>query len=187
MILLTPRDVQIIELIEKFKCLNTEQIHSLVYPNITPGFVRNRLKILTDRKDIKRCRWHIDQQYIYYMGKTPQQIQHKLRLVDVYGALGMPETFETEYVVKDGHLRADGYTEIEREGKLYSFFVEIHQFNGFNFDKYIDFYNSGVYKEYFHIFPRVLIVTDKKLKMPESSIKFILIKNDMSNIGEAFI
>lgn len=179
----TKRDRELYEKIEKFKILNTSQIHKLIYPTVSEKFCRERLKKLADRKILKRVRYHIDQEFIYYQGKLPSQLMHRLLLINTYIALNKPTLFDIEYSIEN--LRADAYMESVKNDKLYSFFIEIHRNNDFNFTKYQEFFERG-YDKYFTVFPRIIIVTDKKLKIPNTKLRFIVIKNNMSNIEDVY-
>ena len=178
-----------LEYLELFKCLRTDQIQSLCYPDNKIDYIRQRLKKLYDRGDINRNQTarHIDQQYIYYTGRyPPKQSEHRLKLIDVYITFSKTEKaeiehFETEYSV--GNLRADGYFEIGLHDYIHLFFVEIHQFGMFNFAKYELLYRNGDYKKY-NQFPSVIIVTDMKLTIPASSVNFIHLTSDMQDFNK---
>lgn len=180
-----------LDYLELFKCMRTDQIQSLCYPNNKIDYIRQRLKKLYDRHSINRNQdaRHIDQQYIYYTGRyPPKQAEHRLKLIDVYVAFsrmqnGEIEHYESEYIC--GSLRADGYFEIGIEDTLRLYFVEIHQFGQFNFQKYEDLYKSKEYKKY-DSFPSIIIVADT-LKIPESELNFIHIKPNMEGFYEKVV
>jgi hypothetical protein len=175
--MLTKRDMLMMDLIAKLHCLSSEQIHKLIYKDVSIDFMRARLRKLVERKELKRIRYHIDQQYIYYMNKLPKQMLHINKIVDTYIALNCPDIFAVQKQI--GDVIPDGYTEINKK----SYFIEIHFFNGFNFDKYTEFHNKN-WQKYFKTFPDVIIITDKNLKIPQSRVNYHLVKLDLSNLWE---
>lgn len=190
----TARDRALYSLLQLFKCMNTEQIRKLVYDNADIRYVRKRLQLLCERNLIYRNenKRYINQQYVYHLTKsTPKQASHRLKLVDTFIALiSIPNAkindFRVEYEAGKG-VRSDGYIEIDLNGKeRHLIFLEVHNWNKFNFNKYIELYKSGEYKKY-QTFPKVAIITDDKLDIPKDcEVEFIKINGDLSNIMEVF-
>jgi hypothetical protein len=56
----------------------------------------------------------------------------------------------------------------------------------FNQEKYENFYNSGKYKQWYKVFPRVVIVSDRSLKLQQSNIKYIQVPLSCDGIESVF-
>lgn len=141
------------------------------------------MRILSERKIVKRSRYHIDQEYVYYLGKPPKQVAHKLKLVDMYIALGRPEHFLCEMSI--GNLRCDGYCEVPKDNKLHLFFIEIQQHHVPDYEKYRKLYESGVYKKY-NTFPKIIIVSKMDLTLPSNGLRWYSLPWDIGDIGSVF-
>jgi hypothetical protein len=186
--MLTIRDRKMFEMLSMFKILKTEHIHKLCYPECKIDYVRQRLKLMYERKDINRNQEarHLEQSFIYYTGKNPpNQLSHRLKLVDLYILFNIYEirTFATEY--KCGNLRSDAYIEVVIDNNLHLFFIEIQRNSNLNYNKYENLYKSGEYRKYGDdIFPKILIVIDSFLNLPESELTFIQLQNNLSNFKD---
>lgn len=111
------RDRKVLEGIEKFKYMNTNQIASLYFINIKNEYQRlqkasTRLKVMYDRGYVKRYRFP-SEPYIYTLtgGKYTNRLQHYLTIVDIWIELqkiipsGCYINCETE--IKQGNVVTD--------------------------------------------------------------------------------
>ena len=173
-------DTSVIELLE--------QIHKMFYSNVSERFCRQRMKILFDRKQIKRHRSHIDTQYVYYIEKKPYNPEHRLLVADLYLALqAMNYTVnDLAFEFKCGNIRADAYFEISKGNISHSFFVEVHLSNKFNQDKYEELLESEEWKKDFEIFPKILIITDKAVEKRTTKLRIYTVKNNLEGLDKIF-
>lgn len=187
--ILQARDKKILEFIEKFKVATTSQIEKefFIKHKQSARLARRRLKKLYDAKLIKRERSHINYEYVYYFEK-PKQIRHQVLVVGFYQAVkkhGKIIEFTPEKGM--GGIRPDAVCKIAKNNHLHLFCIEVElSNNGFNQDKYEQFYISREYKKWFPVFPKVIIVSDKKINVTPSKIKYIQISTDMEGIESIF-
>lgn len=213
--MITERDMKIAKWIDKIKATQTNHVAAYwwgdkKYPKIQ---ARKRLseiykhcKDITDMPNIKRTRDHINMQYTYYTC-SKKQIEHQLQLANFLVKLREIKRdiipfhhYETEYVIN--HVKVDMAMKYEgNTGEWHLFFIESHnKSDKFNFEKYEKLYQSDnydkFYKDFFgripssdkKIFPKVIIISNKKIKLPKySEIKFIQIKKDCSDIRKIFV
>ena len=83
---LTTRDLVVIKYLEKNFLLNAEILSRLVYwtgnEKYSLNASRRRLKAMHDLKQIKRVREYVGQSYVYYLGKAPAKVEHRLTISD---------------------------------------------------------------------------------------------------------
>lgn len=182
------RDKQIIALVEKLKCVNTEQIHLMFFSGVSMRVTQRRLAKLVAQKRLRRVRISIDQPYCYYTGKKPGQIDHALGVSWAYVWLATCQpnwlrlhSFQTEYTC--ANLRADGFVVFKNvaTNELLPVFVEYHDCDSGNvFDKpqkYNTLYSTEAYLGEWWAskvkrFPRILVVTtDKKDQLKKEVAK----------------
>lgn len=187
--ILQERDEKILEFIKKFKVVTTSQIEKEFFSKHKQSarLARRRLKKLYDAKLIKRERSHINYEYVYYFEK-PKQIRHQILVVDFYQAVkqyGRIIEFTPEKSM--ANIRSDAICKIARNNQLHLFCVEVElSNNGFNQDKYEDFYISREYKKWFQVFPKVVVVSDKKVNIHPSKIRYIQLSTEMEGIESIF-
>jgi hypothetical protein len=103
-------------------------------------------------------------------------------LTDFYGRVSKcvkVEFFKLEPIYD--YIRPDALMGYSINGKKYIAFAEIELSNkGFDIYKYEKFYNSGDYKKFFPVFPRIVAITDKKI-LP-TNLNLIKISTDLSDI-----
>lgn len=132
---------------------------------------------------MKRDRSDLNSEYIYYQKKTPF-LYHQVLLVDVYLAFlrmrGKLIEFTPEVVM--GDIRPDAKVLFDDGRYTHLILVEIHRNNAFNQEKYEDFYRTGEWKKYLPAFPKILIVSDRKVKLQETKLPYYLIPNDLKGI-----
>ena len=96
----TLRRFQIINFIKDFGVLSRRQVNQLVFGDSAYGIWKCRveLKTLHDARLIERGKCMSCNDYVYWIGKHPKQIDHRLGVTDIY--LAMRDTvsvFEREY------------------------------------------------------------------------------------------
>lgn len=186
--MITPTDQQVLDFLEVFNCATTSQLTKLFYNTKYPyNKSRRRLKILYDDKHIKRERNSINMEYVYYLKKN-NQFTHSLILTEFYVRLHeLAEIDKFEVEQPYGHIRPDGMCICGYRGFTHYFFVEIHRSNNkFNQDKYISYYGSLEWKKYFDVFPKIIIISDKKISLQPTNLKFIQIPTNCDNIKNIF-
>jgi hypothetical protein len=181
---LMKRDQEVIGLLEKFRVANTTQLRELYFKKVSIQYCRRRLMQLVENKHLRRCRSHIDMEYCYYLEKQPAQLDHKLYLLDLWltcQKLYKIIQFEIEYTC--GNLRADGFMIYEKAGVKYGYFIEIHLSNSFDQNKYETLYTSREWEKHFKSFPKVLIVTDKKVSFKPTNLRYYTCGLDFTNLS----
>ena len=196
------RDKCIVEVIEMFECLNTEQIYYLFFTSIKYGIVkcRERLRILKEKEKINSIRVDINECNYYFTNKKSKFMIHNINRNWGYIYLLYMYKFKeyykfvdikNEYVFKCGQ-RADGIIGFKNYvTNEYRYVIiesdRVDSRNKFNkIREYVDIYKEGRYKSEFwykkvNRFPNVLIVCDsekKKLKVLDiekrDNIKFVV-------------
>ncbi len=130
------RQHKIIETIERGKFFTREQIEQLFFRDISSARVvcSRTLKKLADRKQVKRKRSFIGEQYTYYAGAWNQKAQHYILLNWAYVALvkHLPKgfwlhTFLYEYFCQirdDEHFLVDGLAILKDIKQIYPVIIE---------------------------------------------------------------
>lgn len=181
--MITKRDQDVLNFLEEFHIGTSIQIHNLFFSNTSLRYSRKRLQYLYENGLIKRTKSLIDNSNAYYIDKKPSQVHHDLIRAQVYTAM------KRQYNLLDwaneapvSSIRPDALCYIDSHGIVFPVMVEIHLNNKFDFDKYkgIDF------RALFGILPRVLIVTDRHVTIPQIGIKFKVISLDMHGLGSIF-
>ena len=86
-----------------------------------------------------------------------------------------------------GDLRPDAFCKIAKDNQLHLFCVEVElSNNGFNQEKYEGFYFSREYKKWIPVFPKVIIISDKRINIIPSKIRYIKLSTEMKNIENIF-
>jgi hypothetical protein len=177
--MLTKRDHEIIRFIEDFNLANTSNIKDMFFPKAQLQSCQKRLAKLYKQGHIKRDRGNINADYMYYLGKRPQQIEHSAMRLDffmkAYRTFDIYE-FQTEYIIDN--IKSDAYFELEYKGKDYGLFLEVQLSNGFDQDKYEKLYFSGKWREHWDTFPCIIVLTNRNIKIKQSSLKFIIMDTD---------
>lgn len=180
--MITCRDQDIINSLEDFHIATSGQIRRLFFPKISYQYTCKRLQYLSDNLYIKRTRSTIDNSFAYYTGYKPVQLHHDLIRTELYTSIKAKfDLLEWHNEAAVGNIRPDALCYINHSGIVFPVLVEVHLSNSFNFDKYkMDF------KPLLGTNPRVIICTDRGVKLPVSAIKFKLIGLDMSGLDTLF-
>ena len=179
------RDNSILETLEQWKVLDTEQIRLLLFHELAQGrrIAQNRLLRLHQRRRLNRGRDSFDQPYYYYMGKAEGQVTHRLGVnwVRLWLTRNL-KTWESldrfDYEQDYGVLRADGFVATKNKftGKMAFAFVEFDSHTSGNpFDKvskYNKLYDKQPTTWWANLttrFPPIIVVTTSPVR--EASIR----------------
>lgn len=181
---LTDRDIEIIEFLKLNKCADTETL-SHIFFNSSLRACQNRLKKLADNGNIKAFRENILTQNIYYVRRKPISYKHALKVTQFIAELHKLNIEIIKYRVpyKVGNVIADALFVIKVNNQAIPIFLEVELTKFFDLEKYQRLYYSRDWKEVFPMFPRVVVITDKKVKT-DRKIDIIKIDTVFSNIKE---
>lgn len=179
---LQDRDIQIIEFLNNNKCADTESL-SHIFFNSSLRACQHRLKKLVVNGDIKAFRENILSSNIYYTKRKPTSYKHAIKVTQFIAELKKLNIEIIKYRVpyKLGNLIADGLFIIRLNGDIKILFLEVELTKYFDLDKYLELYYSRKYKEKFPIMPRILVITDKKVKT-DNKLDITVCKLDLSNL-----
>lgn len=170
------RDSELLRLLSPGVAFNTEQIRFLLFRDNVERIAQRRLKVLTDKKVIKRDRISIDEPYFYYIDRKPGQVEHVLGVSWIYTWVRMTLTnmeklhcFERE-VKAYKIVRPDAFMGVKHllTGNLSFYFMEFDMAeSGNDFDKvakYNTLYSSEGFSHAWWVplskrFPAVVVVT----------------------------
>jgi hypothetical protein len=172
---LTKRDQRMLKFTEDFHIARTRDLWQLAFSDTSLRRCQQRLTTLVKQKRIKRYRDYVAQDYLYYVGKKPDQVEHDLLRVEVFLKLKKHDLqeFKPEYTC--GHLRSDGYFEIGDD----PWFLEIQLSSGFNQEKYEALYRRLDWRELWPEFPNVMVIAAKAITIEPSDINFKVIRCDL--------
>jgi hypothetical protein len=172
--LLTSRDRRIIRFINDFRLASASQIHTLFFTSLTQRRCQQRLNILTRQRHLSRWRGHINDEYLYFVGKKPKEVEHMLQRVDAY--IQLNDRYQlTEFVPEFSFcgIRADAYFEVWQNGYVIPYFLEVQRSPYFNTEKYMRPYLNDSWADRWSVFPEVIIISDLKLRIDQRlPIKF---------------
>jgi hypothetical protein len=161
--------------IEDFHLARTRDLWQLAFSDTTIRRCQQRLTALVKQKKIKRFRGYASQDYLYYIDKRPDQIEHDLLRIDVFMRLRNYDLQDFRPEFTYGHLRSDGYFEL---GDV-AWFLEIQLSTGNVQEKYEALHRRLDWRQEWEVFPSVLIVTNKKIKIETTDINFKIIGCDL--------
>lgn len=185
--MLTDRDNAVISFLDDFEVATTSQLHNMFFSNVSLRYCQVRLNKLVEYKELKRVRTHIDQEYLYCVD-IPKQLKHFFIRTNLYFECLKYYTVD-QWVnrLQIGKVMPDGYCQLVDHNICFGLFIEVHRSNNiFNQTKYENLYLSGLWKERFNSFPRVLVVTDKNIKLAPSKIKFRVIDINFNGLDKIF-
>jgi DNA-binding Lrp family transcriptional regulator len=173
---ITKRDQEVLDFIDKFNVAYSSQIQRLFYPS--QCVANRRLKEMVELKQVKRERANINYQYVYYAKKN-NLFAHNLIVTEFYCRL-IEEGFEIDEFLPAHMIHGiipDAYVKAGYGDYTHHFFVEVHRSNNpFDWQKYLGIVNQ------FKVFPKIIVITDKKFAIPQNNLKFIFLKTDCKDI-----
>lgn len=189
MIVLSKKDIELIETVEILKVMTSSQIQRLFFYH-KPNQCR-RCKQLVNHKKLKCFKQGLGQENIYYYKRKPvRQLKSMLAVSELYVQLvelGKElnfevKTFSREYTVQIDEtfqIRPDAYFILTKNDKEYDFFVEVDNTKEFSSDKYYRMIKMGKYP------PPILSISNRK-RIIYDGMDVIKIKLDLSDFKEIF-
>jgi DNA-binding Lrp family transcriptional regulator len=178
---LTRRDLDIINFLEDNRIASTSTLNTLFFPSLSA--CQKRMKTLFDNKRVKRARLMMNYDYIYYVNK-PKKVMHDLLVTEFYNSLMKQRNVLQFRIDKElGKIRPDAIFVYEKDGKQQLGLLEVEiSHKGFNYQKYETFYKSGSFRTWFPVMPTVYVVCQNAKLPKDGSINFIKVKTDMSDL-----
>ena len=194
---LTSRDIKMINFLEDTSLLITaKQAAMLFYKSPTNNtkssitVAQNRLKVAHEVKQIKRYRDHIDQSFVYYTGKKPTKLEHKLLITDFlvkfYNEFEVVSV-ETEFkgLEKTYGIRPDIYIVFRFGTHTVSTLVECDNTKGFtNGDVYSKIMKDKRAKKISYILPYPLLIISCTDKKNEHEFQPTTVKTDFTDFSK---
>lgn len=194
---LTSRDIKMINFLEDTSLLITaKQAAMLFYKSPTNNtkssitVAQNRLKVAHELKQIKRYRDHIDQSFVYYTGKKPTKLEHKLLITDFlvkfYNEFEVVSV-ETEFkgLEKTYGIRPDIYIVFIFGTHTVSTLVECDNTKGFtNGDVYSKIMKDKRAKKISYILPYPLLIISCTDKKNEHEFQPTTVKTDFTDFSK---
>lgn len=185
--ILQKRERELLDFIDVFRASSASQLQKLFFTGMKPDSARKkaqaRLKMLYDNKYLKRERSDLNSEFVYFQRKTPF-IYHQVLLVDVYIAMqsmrGKVMEFTPEVVT--GDIRPDAVVKFDDGRLTHLILVEINRTNGFNQAKYETFYLTKTWKLFFPAFPKILVVSDRRITLQPSKLPYTVIPYSLKGI-----
>ncbi len=181
---ITDRDKEIVEFLRANKCADTETLSNIFF-NSSLRACQNRLKKLVDNGNIKAFRENILTQNIYYVRRKPISYKHALKVTHFIAELHKLNIEIIKYRVpyKLSNIIADALFIIKINNQAIPIFLEVELTKFFDLEKYQRLYYSRVWKEVFPMFPKIIVITDKKVKT-DKKLEIIKIDTAFSNMEE---
>lgn len=178
--MVTRRDLDILNFLEDYRIASTSTLTAFFFPSLRSCQIR--MRTLTTNGRVKRIRLTMNNDYIYYVRK-PGNYMHDLLVTEFYRELSKRSIILNFVSEKEiGKIRPDAIFAFEVDGKQRLGLLEVEiSHKGFDYEKYENFYRSGVYKEYFPVMPPVYIV-GRNIKIPKSlTVTYININTELTN------
>ena len=184
MIKIMSRDIAIKEFLEEVGIADTETLHALFFKGTKIRNVQKRLKQLVDIKFIKVYRENMLSQNMYYTGKRPRNIAHKIVFSKLLAEITNRDIEILKYKCpyQLGNIIADGLIVVRDRGKVKIYFVEGERTKKLNINKYEELYYSRAWKEVFPTFPRILCISDKKQEIEHKTLNIRQCSWDLSDL-----
>ena len=191
---LTSRDVKLIDFLEENNLIITAELAALYFyrsptDNLKSALTvaQRRLAICHELGHIKRCRDHIDQCYIYYTGKRPSKVDHKLMITKfLINMLRKYEVikFKVEFkdLEKQYNMRPDVFIVFRFANKTVSALVECENTKTYsNEEKYKIMYSDYANKKLLHVLPYPLWLICVSNQEPDTKLKPLWLYSDYNN------
>jgi predicted transcriptional regulator len=190
--MITDRDIQILNFLDKVRLATKEQIHELFFNNVSDKVTYRRLNKLSDEDFIKRSYYNIGKNkniYVYYLDKKPSKklIKHDLYITNliVYLTKLQYEIVEFEKSPVIGRVIPDAYIKIRKDGKAKNLLLEVQLSNNDCLSKYYNFKDLVLENTNWNIMPKLLVLSDLNInRIDLMDIKTIYSGLDMKGLGE---
>lgn len=158
--MITKKDKQILEFIEKWGSISINQCAQMFYPyRFGYDYARQKLKKLKDRELLKVTHDPILDEHLYYANKVPSP--HNNALLNFYTnliAFKLPvKAFEREKTFKDINVRCDGFCVWEGQYGAQIAVMEVDLYHNTNISKYDN--NKDWFIERFGDMPYLVILS----------------------------
>lgn len=171
--MLTARDTRVIDFLEEFKAADTSTIQSMFFSSRRVAL--NRLTGLVNAREIKRERYSVSLEYVYYI-KRPTQLKHCVTV-----SAQVAKFCKSRNVVcyksepKLGSVRPDAMIGYIDHGVEKVALLEVELSNkGLDIEKYHRFEQSER-KAIFPDRPRIIVITDRGFIQPSPEYDLIRI------------
>lgn len=194
---LTTRDIKLINFLEDTSLLITApQAAKMFYKSPTGNkqssltIARRRLTQACELKQLNRYRDHIDQNFVYYTGKKPKKIEHKLLITEFLTHFN--DEFEileihTEFKALESKygIRPDIYIVFKFGEHIVSTLVECDNTKGFtNGDVYSKIMKDKRAKKISYILPYPLLIISCTDKKNEHEFQPTTVKTDFTDFSK---
>lgn len=205
---LSERDDKIISFLHTFKIANTSTIYNLFFYPRNPRGCTRRLKELYEYNFIGRSKEHIGKEYSFFIDSKPKNAKHELFLTDLYRELlirGRQLEAEQEernpndvkkFLIhnflkepREFEIVPDGLITFEYDKMKFVNFIEV-EISSNNINRLIEKYvklkeNKDLWQKYFPTFPRIVVVTNKKIPTVEE-LDIVSIHTSFKDIDKFF-
>lgn len=194
---LTSRDIDLINFLDENNLIITaEQAAKYFYRSPTGNHksaltvAQRRLALCCELKQLNRYRDHIDQCYVYFTGRRPTKITHRLMITDFLVNMHRKYEvidFKVEYksLEKQYNMRPDVYIIFKFGQKIVSALVECENTKTFsNDEKYLQLFRDIQNKKLLHILPYPLVPICVCKSEPITKLEPLWIQSDYSNFSK---
>ena len=161
-IVLTERDKQIINFLSEYKCATTSTL-AIVFFNGSKRPTTRRLKLLREHGLINSDQEFVCLEQTHYINKKPKQIKHTIIETNFISKLyeNNIEILKLKKEFKIGNVRSDLLLVCKMNNKALIYFIEVCNTKPFDTNKYLKLKESRHWKEYFPVFPSIIVISDK--------------------------
>ena len=161
-IVLTERDKQIIDFLSEYKCATTSTLAIIFFKGSKRPTTR-RLKLLREHGLINSAQEFVCLEQIHKINKKPKQIKHTIIETNFISKLyeNKIEILKLKKEFKIGNVRSDLILVCKMNNKALIYFIEVCNTKPFDTNKYIRLKDSNYWKEYFPVFPSIIVISDK--------------------------
>ena len=182
-IILTDRDNQIIEFLQNYKIANTSTIANIFFNGSKRPCTR-RLKHLKEHGFINSSQEFVCLEMVHYIGRRPTQIIHSTIVTNFIGELHKNniEVLKSKVEFKIDNVRSDLLLVCKVDGKTKIFFIEVCNTKKFDLNKYTKLKQNNKWKEYFPIFPSIIVISNKPVDT-NKDLNIIIMDLDLNNFN----
>lgn len=162
-IVVTDRDNKIIKFLDEYKLATSSTIANIFFNGSIRPTTR-RLKLLREHGFIKSYQEFISLEQVHYINRKPSQIKHTVIATNFISKLyeNNIEILKLKKEFKIGTIRSDLLLVCRINKKTYIYFIEVCNTKPFDEKKYIKLKDSNLWKEYFPVFPSIIVISEKE-------------------------